>query len=151
MELTYDCDFTTGEHPVRIHVTGAYPDTGIVGRPVQPGRVTARVTLPPAALDGLLPEGTSALSATVSLTALVTQGTRAADVRVRCVGGAAGGGGPESGANLPRDHRATEPTASVAPRRRPFAGTRGHVPGVLEGWGPADRRPPTQKADKDST
>ncbi|MFE7379249.1 DUF6801 domain-containing protein [Streptomyces zhihengii] len=79
VELAYDCDFTSGEHPVRIHVTGAYPDAGTVGRPVQPGRVTARVTLPPAALEGLLPDGTSELAGTVSLTALVTQGTRSAE------------------------------------------------------------------------
>lgn len=79
LTMAYRCAFPGGDQPVHAVLTQLFPDTGAVNRPIQPGDLTMAVTVPRAAVDGLVPDATGTLAGTGSLTARVTQGTSAAD------------------------------------------------------------------------
>ncbi|MET9218038.1 DUF6801 domain-containing protein [Streptomyces sp. NPDC008079] len=64
---------------VTVALVQNYPDTAVVGKPIQPGDLTATVTMPRAGAEALLPAGTTALTGAASLTAHVAQGTSRAD------------------------------------------------------------------------
>ncbi|MGW0776443.1 DUF6801 domain-containing protein [Streptomyces sp. NPDC002835] len=79
VDLAYDCDFTRGTRTVRVAVGGSFPDTGGVGRPIQPGAPTVRVAIPAGALDGALPAGARTVAGSLSMTTRVSQNTKAAE------------------------------------------------------------------------
>lgn len=64
---------------VTVALVQNYPDTAVVGKPIQPGDLTATVTMPRAGAAALLPADATALTGTASLTTHVTQGTSQAD------------------------------------------------------------------------
>lgn len=77
--LGYVCAFPSGEQEITVGLRQDYPSTGAVGTPVQPGPLTATVTVPKEAAAALLPAGAATVGATATLTAHITQGESAAD------------------------------------------------------------------------
>ncbi|MEV6010271.1 DUF6801 domain-containing protein [Streptomyces sp. NPDC051976] len=66
---------TSGTQEVDVALTQDFPSSGVVGKDIQPGPLTAAVTVPKEAVAALLPAGTAAVSGTAALTAAVTEGT----------------------------------------------------------------------------
>ncbi|MEU6850159.1 DUF6801 domain-containing protein [Actinacidiphila alni] len=62
-----------------VTVVQNYPDTAVVGKPIQPGDPTVTLTLSHTAAAALLPAGAATLTGTASLTAHVSQGASRAD------------------------------------------------------------------------
>jgi hypothetical protein len=76
--LAYTCRFPSGAHQTGVRVRGAFPKKGEAGRPVRPGRITAEVTVPRAAVADLTGLGAASVTGTVRLAALVGQNGRTA-------------------------------------------------------------------------
>jgi hypothetical protein len=90
VRLAYSCAFTTtgaegGTSTVTedaaVTVQQAYPAGAVAGERFRPGALTVEVVLGKDAAGAVLPAGTTAATATASLTARVTQGSSAADAR----------------------------------------------------------------------
>lgn len=79
LAMAYQCAFPGGDQPVRVSLVQAFPETGAVDKPIQPGDLTMAVTVPRAAVDGLVPDAAGTLAGTGTLTTRVTQGTSATD------------------------------------------------------------------------
>jgi hypothetical protein len=79
LTLSYECGFLSGAQRVAVGLTQDYPATGTTGVPIQPGRVTATVTVPRAALAALLPADAATVSGSAALTARISEGTSRAD------------------------------------------------------------------------
>ncbi|WP_327291423.1 DUF6801 domain-containing protein [Streptomyces sp. NBC_01198] len=79
LTLRYACGFASGTQEVVVALTQTYPRSAAVGRPIQPGALTAEVTIPRAGVTALLPAPAATLSGTAGLAVHVTQGTSAAD------------------------------------------------------------------------
>ncbi|MFI0351219.1 DUF6801 domain-containing protein [Actinomadura sp. 9N407] len=71
--LAYTCRFPSGDQPTGVRVRGAFPDKGVTGRPIQPGRITAEVTIPAAAVADLTGIGAASVTGTVRLGTLTGQ------------------------------------------------------------------------------
>lgn len=69
----YTCGFANQAQDVTVHFEQTYPDSGKVGANIQPGELTAVVTLARADADALLPAGTAEVGAAGSLTTEVSQ------------------------------------------------------------------------------
>lgn len=79
--LTYTCRFPSGtSQDAGVRVQGTFPAAGTAGRPVQPGRVTATVTLPKAALPEVTALGGASVVGTADLATTATQNGRPASV-----------------------------------------------------------------------
>lgn len=77
--LTYACRLPSGtSQEVGVRVRGTFPATGTAGRPVRPGRVTATVTIPEAALPEVGALGGASVAGTAELGVSVRQNGRAA-------------------------------------------------------------------------
>lgn len=72
-EITYECGLPSGVRQVKVGFEADFPGSGAPGKPIQPGEVTAKVPLPKAAVDELLPAGTRSVSGSADLTAHVAQ------------------------------------------------------------------------------
>ncbi|MDF9814524.1 DUF6801 domain-containing protein [Streptomyces sp. SPB162] len=79
LAMAYTCAFPGGDQAVHVSLVQSFPETGAVDKPIQPGDLTMAVTLPRAAVDGLVSDAAGTLAGAGSLTARVTQGTSAAD------------------------------------------------------------------------
>ncbi|MBO2463320.1 DUF6801 domain-containing protein [Actinomadura violacea] len=78
--LNYTCTFPAGTaEKVAVRVQGTFPAEGTAGKPVQPGRVTATVTIPKASLDDVTALGGASVVGTARLTAAVTQNGKATE------------------------------------------------------------------------
>ncbi|WP_405580808.1 DUF6801 domain-containing protein [Streptomyces sp. NBC_01190] len=77
--VEYGCRFPAGDQPITAVLVQEYPGGGAVGATIQPGKLTATVTVPKAAVAALLPAGAATASATAVLTTRVTQGASTAD------------------------------------------------------------------------
>lgn len=76
--VAYNCRFTSGTWPLTAVLTQDYPAVAVAGQPVQPGPLTAAVTVPAKTAAALLPAGTAGVSGTAALTARLTSGSAAA-------------------------------------------------------------------------
>ncbi|TDD61818.1 hypothetical protein E1293_44655 [Actinomadura darangshiensis] len=77
--LTYTCRFPSGtSQQVGVRVRGTFPAAGTAGEPVRPGRVTASVTVPKAALPEVTALGGASVVGTVKLGVTVTQNAKPA-------------------------------------------------------------------------
>ncbi|MEV4002368.1 DUF6801 domain-containing protein [Actinomadura sp. NPDC049753] len=77
--LTYACRLPSGtSQEVGVRVRGAFPATGTAGRPVRPGRVTAAVTIPKAAVPEVSALGGASVAGTAELGVSVRQNGRSA-------------------------------------------------------------------------
>jgi hypothetical protein len=81
VSVAYECGFPSGTRTVTAEITGVYPDAGVVNRPVRPGSPAVRLTIGPAALEGVLPQGTTAVAGLADLTVLVAQKGHSAEAR----------------------------------------------------------------------
>jgi hypothetical protein len=90
VEIAYTCAFTTGgaddgtapvTEDATVTVQQSYPASAVAGESFRPGALTVEVALDKDAAGAVLPAGTTAATATASLTARVTQGSSAADAR----------------------------------------------------------------------
>ncbi|MCZ4117985.1 DUF6801 domain-containing protein [Streptomyces sp. H39-S7] len=79
LAMVYKCAFPGGDQPVPVSLVQSFPETGAVDKPIQPGDLTMAVTVPRAAVDGLVPDVAGTLAGTGTLTTRVKQGTSAAD------------------------------------------------------------------------
>lgn len=79
LTLAYACRFASGEQDVAVRFSQAYPEAAVRGRPIQPGDLTARITIPRAGVTAMLPARAAALTGTGTLTAHVVQGASKAD------------------------------------------------------------------------
>ncbi|MGX1507569.1 UNVERIFIED_CONTAM: hypothetical protein RKD43_006194 [Streptomyces graminofaciens] len=112
VSVAYECVFPSGTHTVTAEITGAYPDRGSVNRPVQPGEATVRLTIGPGALDGVLPEGTTAVAGLADLTVLVAQKGRSAEARWGALA-APTVPAPDGTEDLVLEHRGAVPSVTV--------------------------------------
>ncbi|TDC48577.1 hypothetical protein E1281_24545 [Actinomadura sp. KC345] len=72
--LGYACEFPSGaSHRVGVQVRGTFPAAGTAGEPVRPGRITATVTVPEAALPAVTAVGGPSVAGTVRLATTVRQ------------------------------------------------------------------------------
>jgi hypothetical protein len=79
--LTYTCRFPSGtSQDLGVRVQGTFPRTGTSGKPVQPGRVTATVTIPKAALAEVTALGGPSVVGTAELGTTATQNGKPAPV-----------------------------------------------------------------------
>lgn len=81
VNLAYACQFPSGAKQVRVRIYSAFPGTGTVNTPIQPGKVTVSVTVPRASLGDLTRLGAGAVTGTVQLSVLVTQPGTSVDAR----------------------------------------------------------------------
>lgn len=89
VRLGYSCAFSTGgeggtstvTEDATVTVRQSYPASAVAGERFRPGALTVEVALDKDAAGAVLPAGTTAATATASLTARVTQGSSAADAR----------------------------------------------------------------------
>lgn len=79
LSLTYACQFASGEQDVSVAFAQSYPHGAQVGQPIQPGDLTATVTVPRAGITAILPADTAAVTASADLKTKVTQGSSEAD------------------------------------------------------------------------
>ncbi|MFE9107313.1 DUF6801 domain-containing protein [Actinomadura geliboluensis] len=79
--LSFACAFPSGTvGAVGVRLRATFPDGGTVGEPVQPGRVTATVAIPKAALGDVRALGGAAVAGTVGVGVSIAQGGKAAAV-----------------------------------------------------------------------
>ncbi|QKW39555.1 hypothetical protein HUT06_40595 [Actinomadura sp. NAK00032] len=79
--LSYACTFPSGTvESVGVRLRTTFPDGGVVGEPVQPGKVTATVTIPKAALGDVSALGGAAVAGTVGVGVAAAQGGKATAV-----------------------------------------------------------------------
>ncbi|AEW95587.1 MULTISPECIES: DUF6801 domain-containing protein [Streptomycetaceae] len=78
LTVAYSCATPTATADAEVTLAQSYPATGTAGHAIQPGPLTARVTLGHATA-AWLPAGTVQVTATATLTAHVTQGPARAD------------------------------------------------------------------------
>ncbi|MEW2634539.1 DUF6801 domain-containing protein [Streptomyces sp. NPDC048389] len=109
--LTYDCAFAQGTGAVRIAVGGSFPDTGAVGRPMQPGEPVVRVTIPPGVLEGTLPADVRSVASSLTMTAQVRQNTRSAEASWASLTAPAAALGEDGGLEL--EHTGKVPSVTV--------------------------------------
>ncbi len=79
LSLTYACQFTSGEQDVTVAFAQAYPRQAQVGQPIQPGELTATVTVPRAGIAAILPADAAAVTASADLKTHVAQGSSQVD------------------------------------------------------------------------
>ncbi|MDT3397046.1 hypothetical protein RKE29_10380 [Streptomyces sp. B1866] len=79
--VRYACQTPEGSREIQAAFTQTFPDSGAAGQPIQPGPLTARVTIPHDTAAALLPQGTGSVSGTAALTARVAQGDATADAQ----------------------------------------------------------------------
>ncbi|MFD0684239.1 DUF6801 domain-containing protein [Actinomadura fibrosa] len=80
-DLGYTCAFPSGtSQRFGVRVRGTFPASGTVGQPVRPGRVTAAVTIPKAALPEVTGLGGASVVGTAQLGTSVTQNGKSAPV-----------------------------------------------------------------------
>ncbi|MFG2087470.1 DUF6801 domain-containing protein [Spirillospora sp. NPDC048824] len=79
--LSYTCRFPSGaSHEVGVRVRGTFPESGTAGEPVRPGRITATMTIPKAALPEVTALGGVSVAGTARLAATATQNGTSAPV-----------------------------------------------------------------------
>ncbi|MEU8803362.1 DUF6801 domain-containing protein [Spirillospora sp. NPDC048819] len=72
--LSYTCRFPSGSsHGVGVRVRGTFPEEGTAGEAVRPGRVTATLTIPEAALPEVTALGGASVAGTARLETTATQ------------------------------------------------------------------------------
>ncbi|TDC74937.1 DUF6801 domain-containing protein [Actinomadura sp. 7K507] len=72
--LGYACEFPSGtSHQVAVQVRGTFPASATAGGPVRPGRITATVTVPEAALPEVAALGGASVAGTARLATTVRQ------------------------------------------------------------------------------
>jgi hypothetical protein len=71
--LDYTCAFPSGSQQVVAQVRATFPESGTVGRPIQPANSAITVAIPHAAIAGLVQAGATTVTATASLAIKVTQ------------------------------------------------------------------------------
>ncbi|MEV6756856.1 DUF6801 domain-containing protein [Streptomyces sp. NPDC051214] len=74
LTAAYDCTLPSGTRQVEVTVAAAFPERGAVGKPIRPGEVSVRATLPRPVLAELLPDGTASLAGTAVLATTIAQG-----------------------------------------------------------------------------
>ncbi|MBO2455704.1 hypothetical protein J4573_52120 [Actinomadura barringtoniae] len=73
VSLTYACQFPSGPQQVAVRVQGTFPSNAVVGKPIQPSRITTTVTIPEAGVADVGEAGGDSVVGTAQLTTAVTQ------------------------------------------------------------------------------
>jgi hypothetical protein len=78
-KLAYTCAFPSGAQHVSAQVVATFPSNATVGHPIQPTKTTVTMTIPHAAVVGLLQLRAATVTATASLTTKVAQNSASID------------------------------------------------------------------------
>jgi hypothetical protein len=78
LRVGYACAFPSGSRSMSAQITATFPEAGVAGQPIQPTGIKITLTLPQAAVSGLVRLNRSTVTLTAWLGADVTEGMRSA-------------------------------------------------------------------------
>ncbi|CAM5367672.1 hypothetical protein SALBM135S_08525 [Streptomyces alboniger] len=74
LTIAYNCRLPSGKRQVDVVIDATFPERGAVGKPIRPGAVSLRASLPRPVVAELLPEGATSVAGTAALATTVAQG-----------------------------------------------------------------------------